>query len=511
MIITTLFVILLTISLHYVLMHFGKYGSIINLIPGPHPKPIFGNILDLHLTSTDLWKKVRKLNDQYYPIFKLWSARVVFINIRHPNDIETLIGPSRFTHKSSIYNILFPWFNTGLLTSAGRKWHIRRKILTPAFHFNMLREYSDVFIQEGERLIRILKSEGKPVVKDLKMLISEHTLNIICETAMGTSLVDKGKFQFEYRKAVNDVGKTMLYRLLRPWLYVEFLFFLTPVGMLQSRLLKILHGFTKQIIQERKEYHDKTDGRYLANLDGNTSEENNDVACTNRRKRLAMLDLLLSAHRQSLIDYEGIREEVDTFMFRGHDTTAVSICFTIMLLAEHPQIQDRARAEVRLIMEQNNGKLSMSDLQKLPYLEKCIKESLRLYPSVPFISRSTEEDVTLSNYLVPSGTTVNVHVYDCHRDPKFWPNPDVFDPERFAPENCQGRHPFSYIPFSAGPRNCIGQKFAMLELKATLAYLLHNFILEPVDYLKDVLFVPDVILQTESRLRTKFVPLNVAG
>ncbi|XP_026675536.1 cytochrome P450 4C1-like isoform X1 [Ceratina calcarata] len=406
-----------------------------------------------------------------------------------------------------MYDLTVPWFNTGIFTSTGRKWKTRRKLLTPAFHFNMLREFSEVFIQEGERLIKKLKSEGGPVVKDLKILMSEYTLNIICETAMGTSLADKGKFQFKYLKAVHDVVETMVYRLLRPWLYIDFVFFLTPVGMLQSRLLKILHGFTKQIIKERKEYHDKTNHRYLADLDGNANKETDDVTCGIRRKRLVFLDLLLSAHRHNLIDDEGIREEVDTFLFGGHDTTAVALCYTIMLLAEHPQIQDRARTEVKKIMEASNGKLAMSDLQKLPYLEMCIKESLRLYPVAPFLSRSLEEAVTLSNYLIPAHTIVNVHLYDTHRDPKFWPNPDVFDPERFTPENSHGRHPYSYIPFSAGPRNCIGQKFAMLELKATLAYLLFNFAFEPVDYLKDVTFVLDLVIQSTHALRTKFVPL----
>ncbi|XP_026667550.1 cytochrome P450 4C1 isoform X1 [Ceratina calcarata] len=456
MITTILLLVLLAICLHYYLLHFGKYGKIINLIPGPQPKLIFGNLLFFHVSLAELWKDIRKLNNQYYPISRLWGLWEAFINIRHPDDIEIVIGQSRFLHKSNtIYRIMLPWFGTGLLTSTDRKWQTRRKILTPAFHFNMLREFTDVFIQEGERLVGKLKSEGRPVVKDLKMLISEHTLNIICETAMGTSLIDKGDFQFKYRKAVHDVGNSMLYRLFRPWLCIDFVFFLTPVGMLQSRLLKILHGFTKQIIKERKEYHDKTNVRYLADLDGNANEETDDMTCSIRKKRLAMLDLLLSAHRHNLIDDEGIREEVDTFMFRGHDTTAISICFTIMLLAEHSQIQDRARTEVKEVMEASNGKLSMSDLQKLPYLEMCIKESLRLYPSVPLISRAPEEDVTLSNYLVPAHSTVSVHIYDTHRDPTFWPNPDVFDPERFTPENCRGRHPYSYIPFSAGPRNCI--------------------------------------------------------
>ncbi|XP_026667732.1 cytochrome P450 4C1-like isoform X2 [Ceratina calcarata] len=473
MITTILLLILLAICFHYYLLHFGKYGRVINLIPGPQPLPIFGDLLDFCISPSKLWEHLRKLNKQYYPIFKFWNGWEAYINIRHPDDIETVIGQPRFIQKSNaVYGLMLPWLSTGLLTSAGRKWQTRRKILTPAFHFNMLREFTDVFIQEGERLVGKLKSEGRPVVKDLKMLISEHTLNIICETAMGTSLIDKGDFQYKYRKAVHKVGITIMHRLFRPWLYIDFVFFLTPVGMLQSRLLKILHGFTKQIIKERKEYHEKTNGRYLADFDGNANEETDEMTCI-RKKRLAMLDLLLSAHRHNLIDDEGIREEVDTFMFKGHDTTAASLCFTIMLLAEHPQIQGRARAEVKEIMESCNGKLG--------------------------------------NYLVPAHTVVNVYIYDSHRNPKFWPNPDVFDPERFTPENCHGRHPYSYIPFSAGPRNCIGQKFAMLELKATMAYLLFNFIFEPVDYLKDVIFVQDLILQTEHSLRTKFVPLQVAS
>ncbi|XP_076756472.1 cytochrome P450 4C1-like [Xylocopa sonorina] len=508
---TILLSVVLVIILHYTVLHYGKYGRTINSIPGPPVWPIIGNTYKFQISVENVWKLIREMGKQYYPIYKVWSFTMPYLNINHPDDIETILGNPTFTQKSILYKFLQPWFGTGLLTSSGRKWQIRRKILTPAFHFNVLQQFTDIILEEGDQLIKKLKSEGRPLVLDLLPLISEHTLNVICETAMGISLKDKGEFQHKYRNAVFTVGHLMAFRLLRPWFYYDFIFNLTPYGWQQARLLKILHGFTEKIIQERKQYHDQTNDRYLTGFNDNPSKKCVDDGLQIRKKRLAMLDLLIAAHRSNQIDEEGIREEVDTFMFRGHDTTTTAIAFTIMLLAEHPEIQSHVRAEVISVLEANGGKLTPSALQCLPYLERCIKESLRLYPSVPFIARKTEKEIKLHKYLIPVKTMVNIHIYDTHRDPRYWPNPNVFDPDRFLPENAHGRHPYSYVPFSAGPRNCIGQKFAMLELKSTLAHLLSNFTFEPVDYLKDVSINLDLVLRPLHPIRTKFIPLETAN
>ncbi|KOC65199.1 Cytochrome P450 4C1 [Habropoda laboriosa] len=506
MFVTVLLAILAIVILHFSLLHYGKVGRLINSIPGPQAFPIVGNMHSLQISSHELWTFLRSTSKQYYPIFRVWSFTFPFLNIRHPDDVETVLGNTKFIQKSEAYNLLKPWFNTGLLTSSGRKWQVRRKILTPAFHFNVLQEFVDIFNEEGDRLIELLKSEGGPCVKDLLYLFSEHTLNVICETAMGSSLKDKGQFQYKYRKAVHDMGKVLVYRFVRPWLIYNFVFNLVPQGWRQTKLLKILHSFTKQIIQERKEYHEQTDGQYLSFND--PVSEKNDRVDGIRKKRLAMLDLLLAAHRANQIDDEGIREEVDTFMFRGHDTTAMGICFAVMLLAEHKEIQDQARIEVTTVLNENGNKMTMAVLQKFTYLDRCIKETLRLYPSVPFISRAPETDVQLSSFMVPAETMVHVHIADVHRDPLYWPNPDVFDPDRFLPKNCIGRHPYAYVPFSAGPRNCIGQRFAMLEMKTTLGLLLNNFSFEPVTYLKDVKMNTDLVLRPGHPVRTKFIPLT---
>ncbi|XP_008550233.2 uncharacterized protein LOC103573114 [Microplitis demolitor] len=476
-------------------------------IPGPKTIPIIGNALDFLVTPDQLWDTVRSMNDNYYPIYRVWSLKNGVINIRHPDDIEVLLSSSKNISKSMIYFFLYPWFGTGLLTSTGSKWQKRRKILTPAFHFNVLREFSGIFDQEARRMVKDLQFHGQ-IALDLVPFITKYTLNAICETAMGTSLEGQkssmDNFQKIYRKAIHDLGNLMLHRLLRPWLHPNFSFHLSPSSRLQSKCLDIVRGFSKKIIGERKKYHEDTQGIHLKELnETNVTEVDKEYT---RKKRLAMLDLLIAAMRNGHIDEDGIWEEVDTFMFEGHDTTAMGICFTLLLLAEHNEIQERVRQEFDDVIKSNDGQIGITELQKLSYLERCIKEALRLYPSVPFISRNITDDMQLKKYFIPKDTMAHIHIYDLHRDPNFWPDPLRYDPDRFLPENIQGRHPFSYVPFSAGPRNCIGQKFAMLELKAIIGHLIHNFYLEPIDLAGEIRMLPDLVLRPKNSARIKLTP-----
>ncbi|XP_071647079.1 cytochrome P450 4C1-like isoform X3 [Temnothorax longispinosus] len=421
---------------------------------------------------------------------------------------ETILNSTKHIEKSLLYDVIHPWFGTGLLTSGGAKWHSRRKILTPSFHFNILQHFIQILIEEGENMTKSLKNAGGTIVKDLVPFFSEHTLNAICETAMGTSLRGLGDFQQQYREAVHRMGELLIYRVMRQWLRSDWIFSLTSKGREQKKMLKILHGFTKRIIAERKLYHDRTNGQYLKSFDNDTSAKRDDAEPVGiQRKRLAMLDLLIAASRDGLMTDSDIQEEVDLFMFAGHDTTAMGLCYILALLAEHNDIQDRVRNEVNTALQENEQRYTMKLLQNLPYLERCIKEALRLYPSVFFISRIPAEDVKLQTYLVPAGTLLFFNIYAVHRDPNFWSNPELFDPDRFLPEKIRHRHPYSYLPFSAGPRNCIGQRFAMLEMKAMIASLIHNFYLEPIDYLKNLRMQVDLVLRPAKPLRVKFIPV----
>ncbi|XP_036142988.1 cytochrome P450 4C1 isoform X2 [Monomorium pharaonis] len=439
-------ILLLLIPVVYLACHYYVHnGRLFHKIPGPSSYPIIGHLLLALCSREKLWEFLITFSVQYYPIFKVWIFLYGIVSIRHPDDLETILSSTRDIDKSRIYEMLHPWLGMGLLTSG--------------------------------------------------------------ETAMGTSLQGMGAFQQQYRKAVHRMGEICVYRFFRPWLYADWIFSLSPTGREQKQILKVLHGFTEKIIAERKDYHRSTNGQYLRNFDEETMVDDEKTTNTIRKKRLAMLDLLILASQKNLLTDLDIREEVDTFTFEGHDTVSMGLCFTLCLLAEHKDIQNCVRKEVDTIMKENQGNLTMQSLQDLQYLERCIKEALRMYPSVFFVSRVNSEDVQLNSYIIPARTIIHLNILEVHRDPNFWPNPEIFDPDRFLPENIRNRHPYSYIPFSAGPRNCIGQRFALLEMKAMIASLIHNFYVEPVDYLKDLRTGIDFVYRPLTPHRLKFIPV----
>lgn len=165
-----------------------------------------------------------------------------------------------------------------------------------------------------------------------------------------------------------------------------------------------------------------------------------------------MLDTLLSNEINGHIDAQGVQEEVDTFMFEGHDTSAAAITFILLLLGTHEEEQERVFQEIRdAVISNENEPLSITQFGDLKYLDCFVKECLRLYPPVAFISRELTEDVFLADGTrIPSGNMMHFHIFDLHRDPEQFPDPEKFDPDRFLPENVQNRHPFAYLPFSAG-------------------------------------------------------------
>ncbi|KAL6259147.1 hypothetical protein P5V15_009069 [Pogonomyrmex californicus] len=515
-IILLLLCIFFLILLYYCIFYNGRFVRLINNIPSIPSFSLLGHgLMFWRASQEDLWKFLRVYSEYYYPIWKLWLGPchfgMVLVSICHPHDLEKILSNTKqHIAKSYLYGLLHSWLGTGLLTSEGTKWHKRRKILTPTFHFNILKQFVEVLIEEGNNITQSLKNIKGSTIDDLTSLISHHTLNAICETAMGTSLHEMNEFQAQYRQAIHKMGEIIMYRFLNPWLISDIIFNLTSIGRRQTKCLKILHSFTEKIIAERKQYHERADERYLKNFANNINEiEEDDKEMTGmKKKRLAMLDLLILEARTNEMSDRDIREEVDTFIFEGHDTVAMALTFAILLLAEHKDIQECVRKEVNAIMQANDGKLSMSALNNMSYLERCLKESLRLYPSVPYMMRVSSEDVKLQSYLVPSGTTLFLNIYSAHRDPNFWPNPEIFDPDRFLPEKIQNRHPYSYIPFSAGLRNCIGQRFAMLEMKAIITPLIYNFYLEPIDYLKDVRLKLDIVNRPVHPIRLRCIPID---
>lgn len=203
-----------------------------------------------------------------------------------------------------------------------------------------------------------------------------------------------------------------------------------------------------------------------------------------------------------------IKEEVDTIMFEGHDTTAAGSSFVLCLLGIHQDIQARVYKEIFQIFGDSDREATFNDTMDMKYLERVIMESLRLYPPVPMIARKVNQDVQLAseNYVVPAGATVVVGTFKIHRRPDIYTNPDRFDPDNFLPERTQNRHYYSFIPFSAGPRSCVGRKYAMLKLKVLISTILRNYRIKSKLTQDDFKLQADIILKRTDGFRIELEP-----
>jgi len=318
---------------------------------------------------------------------------------------------------------------------------------------------------------------------------------------MGTNIKAQSDPESDYVKAVIHAGEVFLYRNLQVAGWKDFIFYQTEFGKKQIKSLAILHGFTKKVIQERKMGLIKV----LENKDNNGSNQASDQVI-GRKKRLAFLDLLLEQHiSEGSLTEEDIREEVDTFMFEGHDTTAMAISWGLHFIGLNQDVQKKLHEELDEIFGDDKERaITTDDLSKLKYLDCCVKETLRLCPSVPLFGREFMNDTQIGKYIVPKGTMAGIFAYQLHRNKDLFPNPEVFDPERWMSDRLLKGNPYGYVPFSAGPRNCIGQKFALQEDKIVMAHVLRNFNLKSLEFRDKIDLSFGLILRPKTPVRIEF-------
>ncbi|XP_055947713.1 cytochrome P450 4c3-like [Argiope bruennichi] len=428
-------------------------------------------------------------------ISNIWQIHYPFVSVFQADAVEAILNHSTELKKAWFYDLLHPFIGHGLLTSYDEKWRKKRKMLTPAFHFNILKDFLHAFNKQSKILVDILKSYTKDEFTDIVPVITKCSLDIICEAILGKEVHSQTQPSSSYVKAVVYLTDSVFERMQSPWYWNDFLFKISPFGRKFMKNVDIVHSFTRQVISEKKaELEKRKSGETLT--DGNNEVEGA------KRKKLALMDLLLEEHcKHNSISEEEIREEVDTFTFEGHDTTSSGISWCLWMIGLHPWIQKKIHEELDSIFGDNNRDATMEDLKDMKYLECVIKEALRLYPPVPAIGRMLRNDLQIGEFLLPRGSMCLVIAYLLHRDPEFFPNPEKFDPDRFSPENSAGRHPFAYVPFSAGPRNCIGQRFALMEEKTVLSSILRKFKVRSLDPRDKVQLLDEIVLRPYKGLR----------
>lgn len=289
---------------------FNQRVSSLKHIPGPPPVLFLGNGLHfIGKSPEDIVKLTMRFGKQYGSIFKIFLGSQVDIVLSDPKDVEALLSSHTLIEKADEYDFLTNWLGTGLLISTGQKWHSRRKVLTPAFHFQILEQFIEVFDKQSSIFVsNLIKFKDQDV--DVLPFVALCALDVICETSMGVDINAQTNSESDYVKAVKVLSNIVSERHFNFLLRSNWIFRISPSYFKQQTHLKILHGFTDAVIIARRE--EITKSRYTTYCN---KSSDNDVGA---KKKMALLDVLL----QSTIDGKplsnmDIREEVDTFMFEG--------------------------------------------------------------------------------------------------------------------------------------------------------------------------------------------------
>ncbi|XP_050069686.1 cytochrome P450 4d2-like [Anopheles maculipalpis] len=460
MIVYVLLITLCVLIIRFVAFRYHMYRTI-GRIPGPPVNFLFGNTLELVRYDTQMFfEKLFEYFNRYGTIVRLDMVNKCWIIFSSVNDVERIISSNEFNRKSTDYAILDEWLGNGILLDHGNSWFTNRRALTGAFHFKILDSYVPVFEEQADVLVRkLLEHGGAPV--DVFSLVKLYTLDVILETSMGV----RCRAQLEdsdYVRAVSNLSRITFWRMYNVMGFSDWTFRLTKHYKTYRESICINRDFTTSVIKQRR-----------AELVARTASAS-EAEPKPEKGRLSLLDILLRSDitgRQ--FSDEEVYSQVNNFMFAGHDTTSSAITFILYACAKYPDVQQRAYEEICAEISSEQA-ITQQHISNLKYLELVIKESLRMFPPVPYYSRHIDRDTTVGGIQLEKGATIVFGAYMMHHNPEYFPNPDQFRPERFEDSGDTKRNPFVYIPFSAGSRNCIGQKFALNELKTALAKILRQ-------------------------------------
>ncbi|EDX00782.1 cytochrome P450 4g1 [Drosophila teissieri] len=492
-----------------------EYRMVAN-IPSPPELPILGQAhVAAGLSNAEILAVGLGYLNKYGETMKAWLGNVLLVFLTNPSDIELILSGHQHLTKAEEYRYFKPWFGDGLLISNGHHWRHHRKMIAPTFHQSILKSFVPTFVDHSKAVVaRMGLESGKSF--DVHDYMSQTTVDILLSTAMGVKKLPEGNKSFEYAQAVVDMCDIIHKRQVKLLYRLDSIYKFTKLREKGDRMMNIILGMTSKVVKDRKENFQEESRAIVEEIatpvastpaskkeglrDDLDDIDENDVGA---KRRLALLDAMVEMAKNPDIEWneKDIMDEVNTIMFEGHDTTSAGSSFALCMMGIHKDIQAKVFAEQKAIFGDNMLRdCTFADTMEMKYLERVILETLRLYPPVPLIARRLDYDLKLASgpYTVPKGTTVIVLQYCVHRRPDIYPNPTKFDPDNFLPERMANRHYYSFIPFSAGPRSCVGRKYAMLKLKVLLSTIVRNYIVHSTDTEADFKLQADIILKLEN-------------
>jgi len=413
---------------------------------GPRGVPLWGSMFAF---QKDKQRFILDVAREHGDVAKYRIANLSLYQVNHPQGIKRVLQDNYHNYvKGDLWENFSVIVGHGLFVSDGPVWLRQRRLMQPAFHRQQVATFGQTMTDNALQMLERWESAastGEPIEVFSEM--TRLTMQVVTQALFSTGL--PGTLQ-----ALNRAITTLLD-------YASFTFevpFYPPVQVPLPRNLRLrsalkeLDRLVYAIIRERRENPVET-ADLLSMLMGARDEETGE-GMTEKQ----------------------LRDEVLTLFLAGHETTANALTWTFYLLSQHPEVAGHLHAELEQVLA---GQVpTLADVQNLPYTRMVIEESMRLFPPAWITNRTALEDDEICGYHIPAGSYVTVSPYVTHRDPELWPQPDQFDPGRFAPENAAGRPRFAYFPFGGGPHQCIGQGFAVLEATLVLATVAQRYDLQ---------------------------------
>ncbi|XP_015117201.1 cytochrome P450 6A1 [Diachasma alloeum] len=458
-------VVLLLLWYQYLIWNYNFWRS--RGIPGPQPVALFGTIKDILLGKDGLGSYSTRIYKEYQnePLVGIYSRREPVLIVRDPDLIKAILIKdfSNFMNRSLEISDKHDPLMQNLFFLDAKIWRPLRTKLTPVFTSGKIREMFYLLKECGQQLDNYLSKVDGTVV-EMRGITSKFTTEVIGMCAFGLEANSFGDEESAFLK----MGK----RIFQVDLKYFFKFILRQFAPF---LYSIFGGWLKDSVLEE----------FFINLARDTIEyrEKNNIM------RHDFIDLLRNLRKEpsqigdiELTD-ELVAAQLTVFFVGGSETSATTISNCLYEMAMNPEMQEKLRGEIREELERSNGQITYEGLNEMKYLDKCLSETLRKYPPVTIMTRKTMGEYMFpgTGVKVPAGVKVWIPVFAIHRDEKYYPEPKVFDPERFAEEEVRGRDGMTFLPFGEGPRNCIGARFGKIQSKYGIVKILQNYTVEVCD------------------------------
>ncbi|KAK5638543.1 hypothetical protein RI129_012838 [Pyrocoelia pectoralis] len=458
---------LITISVWFIQYHWSrrKLYRAGRQRKGPLALPFIGSALYFVGSTKDILQSVISIVSKYEPPVPVWIGSRLNICISDPKDMEIILNHPHSIGKDLVYRFSNSTVGTGIFTAPVAKWKRNRKLINPTFNQKVLDGFVEVFAEQAAIFGEQLSKEVGQGIFDVFDYASKCAVDIICETEMGVS-VNAQVSDSEYMKWANKAMHIMFKRMFNIGLSFDFIFNMNPLAKELQNVNSNIHKFTGGVVKEKREAYRKKLREMRENPESYVDEPP-------KRNTLLQQLIELSEDGANFTDEE-LRMEVDTFMMAGSDTTASVSSYILMVLAMFQDVQEKVYEEVMDVLGPDRP-CNVKDLNQFVYLERVMRETMRLFPPGSVFGRNVTGDIQLEKCLVPAGSTILCAIFALHRNPDIYPDPLKFDPDRFTPEEMSKRHPYSWLPFSAGPRNCIGIKYAFMVLKVLIATVIRKY------------------------------------